>query len=184
MSDKVTIQTVDSLQNQVSALSKINANFEALADKIDTLLSRDGDTPNQMESNLDMNSYRITNLPEPINSTEPVRKIDLDEAVLATIPEGGTPGLIDGDKGDITVSSSGTVWTIDNNSVSTSKIADTAVTTIKITDGAITEGKIASNAITTAKVLDSNITNAKLANMAQATVKGRPSAAGTGTSVI
>jgi hypothetical protein len=183
MSDKVTIQTVDSLQNQVSALSKINANFEALADKIDTLLSRDGDTPNQMESNLDMNSYRITNLPEPINSTEPVRKIDLDEAVLATIPEGGTPGLIDGDKGDITVSSSGTVWTIDNNSVSTSKIADTAVTTIKITDGAITEGKIASNAITTAKVLDSNITNAKLANMAQATVKGRPSAAGTGTSV-
>jgi hypothetical protein len=127
-----------------------------------------------------MNSYRITNLPEPINNTEPVRKIDLDEAVLGV---GGTivsPGLTDGDKGDITVSSSGTVWTIDNDSVSTSKIADTAVTTIKITDGAITEGKIASNAITTAKVLDSNITNAKLANMAQATVKGRASAAGTG----
>ncbi len=85
MSDKVTIQTVDSLQNQVSALTKINANFEALADKIDTLLSRDGDTPNQMESNLDMNSYRVTNLPEPIDNTEPIRKIDFEEAVFESI---------------------------------------------------------------------------------------------------
>jgi hypothetical protein len=166
MSDKVTIQTVDSLQNQVSALLKINANFEVLADKIDTLLSRDGDSPNQMESNLDMNSYRITNLPEPTSHTEPVRKIDLDEAVLGDVDIGSiilSQVLPDGDKGDITVSSLGTVWTIDNNSVSTTKIVDAAVTAIKINDGAVP--------------------NAKLANMAQATVKGRPNAAGTGPAV-
>lgn len=176
MSDKVTIQTVESLQNQISALLKINANFNALADKIDDLVSRDGDTPNQMESNLDMNSYKITNLPKPINNTEPVRKIDLDEAVLGDFDIGSiilSQVLPDGDKGDITVSSSGTVWTIDNNSVSTPKIADTAVTAIKITDGAVTNTKVA----------DSAITNAKLANMVQATVKGRASGAGTGPAV-
>jgi len=34
--------------------------------------------------------------------------------------------------------------------------------------------------VTTAKIVDANVTNAKLANMAQATVKGRASGAGTG----
>ena len=77
MSDKVTVQTVDSLQNQTSALNKINSNFTVLADKIDTLLSRDGDTPNQMESVLDMNSNRIINLPVPENTTEPVRLAEI-----------------------------------------------------------------------------------------------------------
>lgn len=53
---------------------------------------------------------------------------------------GGT--LTDGDKTDITVSGTGTVWTIDNN------------------------------AVTTAKIANSNVTNAKLANMAANTIKG------------
>jgi hypothetical protein len=152
MSDKVTIQTIESLQNQISALLKINVNFEVLADKIDDLVSRDGDTPNQMESNLDMNSYRITNLPVPAHANDAARKTDLDTIV--------SQGLIDGDKGDITVSSSGTVWTIDNNSVSTPKIVDAAVTSIKITDGAAT--------------------NAKLANMVAGAIKGRAAGAGAG----
>lgn len=42
------------------------------------------------------------------------------------------PQLTDGDKGDITVSSSGTVWTIDNSAISTAKIASRAVTFAKI----------------------------------------------------
>lgn len=87
MAEKVTVQTIDSLQNQTSAILKLNANFNALAEKIDDLVSRDGDSPNQMESAIDMNSYRITNLPEPINGTEPARKVDLDEAVLGAIPD-------------------------------------------------------------------------------------------------
>ena len=43
---------------------------------------------------------------------------------------GGGGGISDGDKGDITVSGSGAVWTIDSGVVSLSKMADLATSTI------------------------------------------------------
>lgn len=47
---------------------------------------------------------------------------------------GGEGGISDGDKGDITVASSGTVWSIENNAVVTAKIADSNVTDAKISN--------------------------------------------------
>ena len=44
---------------------------------------------------------------------------------------GGGGGISDGDKGDITVSDSGTVWTVDNTVVSNAKLANVATSTIK-----------------------------------------------------
>ena len=49
-------------------------------------------------------------------------------------------------------------------------------------DNSVTTIKIADSAVVTAKVANKAITNAKLADMPQATVKGRPSGAGTGSS--
>jgi len=70
------------------------------------------------------------------------------------VHDGSTAGghalapLTDGDKGDITVSSSGATWNIDAGVVGTTEIADDAVTAAKLANTAVTAGSYTAADIT------------------------------------
>lgn len=78
MATKVPVTNLTNLANETSAVTTINTNINNLANAIDLLLSRDGKSPNSIDANLDMNSKRIVNLPEPISDTEPARVADVN----------------------------------------------------------------------------------------------------------
>lgn len=73
---KVTLTDVAAGPTTAMALN-INSNNQSIEAAFDNTLSRDGTSPNTMESSLDMNSNRILNLPEPLSVNEPVRLADL-----------------------------------------------------------------------------------------------------------
>jgi hypothetical protein len=115
-------------------------------------------------------------------------------------PQAGGGGVADGDKGDITVSSSGTVWTIDSNVISNAKIRQSAALSVigrsanstgDVADitagtdghvlrrsgttlefGLIQAANIDANAVTTAKILNSNVTLAKIQDISAKTLIG------------
>ena len=77
---KITLPSVASGFN----LSTINSNFQTIADQLNNKVlyrNNPSSTPNQMFNNLDMNSRRILNLPEPVSDLEPLRKIDAGNLV-------------------------------------------------------------------------------------------------------
>ena len=77
-------------------------------------------------------------------------RVNAGETALEFASGSATVG--DADYGDITVASSGAVWTIDNGAVDAAALATDAVTTIKILDDAVTTGKIVNDAVTLAKI--------------------------------
>lgn len=78
MANDVVITNLTSINGQVSsAVTSINNNFANVKEALLNTLALDGTSPNQMEANLDMNSFRILNLPQPLNNTDPIRLIDV-----------------------------------------------------------------------------------------------------------
>tara|TARA_X000001382_G_scaffold129998_1_gene123497 strand:+ start:8432 stop:9796 length:1365 start_codon:yes stop_codon:yes gene_type:complete len=72
MTTKVTLTTLSGLSNETTAITSINNNFNAIAEQLDLLLSRDGESPNTLTADLDINSNRIRNLPDSVNNDEPL----------------------------------------------------------------------------------------------------------------
>tara|TARA_R110000796_G_scaffold134362_1_gene250123 strand:+ start:1709 stop:2236 length:528 start_codon:yes stop_codon:yes gene_type:complete len=66
-------------------IGEVDSHLEEIEVAITDTLSRKGDTPNQMEADLDMNSKRVLNLPPPSTPLEPVRLIDVAGIVDITL---------------------------------------------------------------------------------------------------
>lgn len=97
---KLNLSNLENLQNETTATNTLNANNGRLTAAIENTLSRNGQSPNQMGANLDMNSHRVLNLSQPISPNEPVRLQDLANyasggtVTLSPIPSGGIQGQV------------------------------------------------------------------------------------------
>lgn len=98
---------------------------------------------------------------------------ELDDSLVE-----GLAGVIpNGDKGDITTSVGGTVWTIDSGAIVEAKIGTGAVTEAKIGTGAVTSAKIANDTIvnadinTSAAIASTKLAFAPTGNIAATTVQ-------------
>ena len=78
---KLVLKDINSLQG-TTPTGTINENSRKIRNAFDNTLSRDGEAPNAMLANLDMNDHRIINLPEPSSAEEPATKGYVDEVAL------------------------------------------------------------------------------------------------------
>ncbi len=95
---KVTLNGVGNLIDATTAKNTINNNSQIIEDAFDNTLSLDGTAPNQMQSELDMDSHQVLNLPQPATADSPLRLQDLSTFVgggtVTNMPSGGTSGQI------------------------------------------------------------------------------------------
>lgn len=121
---KVTLSDLSSLNNQNSAVTTINNNNTRIEQGFENTLSRDGASPNEMNTTLDMNSHRIINLPIAADNHEPLTlgQADtlIDDAInelaeeLARLNTGPNTfdyrASIDGPREDFDSTPTGTMW--------------------------------------------------------------------------
>lgn len=128
MSINITLNPVADLTNTTTAQSTINNNSTTVQNALTDALSLSGQTPNQMQSDFDMNGNNIVNLPTPAGNTSPVRLTDLN-----TIIGGGTivvPVITAGTNISVTGTNPKTVSTITTPTfTSVNKVAITAPAT-------------------------------------------------------
>ena len=119
-----------------NSIMNIEENFERIEQALQDTVSRSGNLPNHMDGDLDMNNNDILN----IRSIE-VESLIVDGEVVTPNVEFFIPA---------------------DDSVSTVKIQNNAVTTNKLEDNSVTNAKMADNAIGTAEIQNASVTLAKL----------------------
>lgn len=108
MASKVELVTVNTPLNSTSFQQQINSNFEAIEESLNKQLQREPQegVNNAMQQELDMNSYRVINLAEPVNPADAARKQDVDDVTakaqeyvdLAKDWATKTDGTVDGEE--------------------------------------------------------------------------------------
>ena len=77
---KVSLNNISSGFASVDAL---NTNFDLIETAFDNTLSRDGSSPNTMSADLDMNSYKVLNITDPVSLYDAATKNYVDQSVSA-----------------------------------------------------------------------------------------------------
>lgn len=75
------IEELTTTTNTFLSIQQLNSNFQKIVDAFDNTVSRDGSTPNNMESELDMDSNRIINVSNSIHSKDAVNLSQLQAIV-------------------------------------------------------------------------------------------------------
>lgn len=98
MAEQITLNPIADITQSTSAQNTINANNQVIETAFLDVLSLSGTAPNQMQSQLDMNSNQILNLPSPATANSPLRLQDLSTftggGTITNIPVGGTTGQV------------------------------------------------------------------------------------------
>jgi hypothetical protein len=91
MAINVSLANLSTLNN-TSILTQSNSNFATIQSSLVNALSLNGQTPNQMQSVLDMNGNQVLNLPSPATVNSPARLVDVVSNPTITVPPVGTSG--------------------------------------------------------------------------------------------
>lgn len=194
---KVPLLPVASIDN--SLINNINTNSNTITTAFDNTLSRNGQSPNQMQSVLDMNSNPIINIPfastpnQPValgqltNNVSPIQQLTGDVTGAITLPSGTIPTTIAtvnsnvGTFGNttnipsITVNAKGQVTAASNNSINLNTIngvsfpANPSTNTVPVVTSPNT---ITYETVPGSAISTNTITNSNLAQMNANTVKG------------
>jgi len=92
MAENIVLNDVTTFTNDTSAVNTVNGNNDTITSAFADVLSRSGNSPNQMLSALDMNSNQIFNLPPPSTINSPARLVDVASNPTIVVPGTGTSG--------------------------------------------------------------------------------------------
>jgi len=178
---RVTAGTGDPEDLSVSQVrTLLNVADGATANSPDaTLLARANHTGTQLASTISDFSEAVDDRVSTLLVAGTNIGLDYNDAAnTLTINASGSGGSVaDGDKGDISVTSTGSVWTIDNNVVTNAKMADVSTSTVK---GRVTAGSGDPEDLSASQVRTLlNVADGATANDTDANLRSRSTHTGT-----